>query len=278
MELVFFSKSLQDHNIDALIRRGHDLGVDGYDLCVRPGYAVNPENVAEALPSAAQKLTAEGLSIPLVTGNFDLLTPEHPAARPILAAMDKASVRLLKLGYFRFDPRTQDYWSEVDKARKALTGWQGLAREYGVKVCYHTHSGFYLGNNCAALMLLLQGLDPQYIGAYIDPGHLSLEGAPFSMGVSMVRDYLSIVALKDPLREREAHGDEGSMTHEILQAGEGMVAWSEVFAELVRIGYDGPLSVHAEFKSPDRVAHLAAARREVAYFRRKLDAAFGVAT
>ena len=273
MKLILFSKFLKDHDVEALIRRGHDLGTEGYDLCVRPGYVVNPDNAGEMLPSVVRKLAAAGLAVPMVTGNFDLLTPDHLTAEPILAAMDKADVRLLKLGYFRFDPQAQDYWAEVEKARRAFDGWQKLARKYRVKICYHTHSGFYLGNTCAALMLLLQGSDPQLIGAYVDPGHLALEGEPFSIGVSMVRQYLSIVALKDSLRKRADHGDEGAMTRSFVVAGGGMVPWSEVFAELVRVGYDGPLSVHCEFEITDREAFLTAVRREVAYFRRKRDTA-----
>ena len=276
MDLILFTKSLQDHDIDALIERGHELKVDGYDLAVRPGYAVNPENVHQALPDAARRLRAEGLDVGIVTASTRLTSPEDPTARPILAAMDDADIRLVKLGYFRFDPLSQDYWSEVDEARRALDGWQAMAEGYGVKVCCHTHSGSYLGNNCASLMLLLKGRDPRSIGAFVDTGHLVLEGGPIAMELAMVREYLSIVALKDMLSFRQRREDEGGMGHEVTLAGQGMVAWTEVFAELVRIGYDGPLSAHAEFESPDASTHMAALRREVAYFRHKLSAAQGL--
>ncbi|NLS76837.1 MAG: sugar phosphate isomerase/epimerase [Chloroflexi bacterium] len=274
MKLVLFSKGLQDHDVAALIERGHELGVDGYDLAVRPGYVVSPDNVTEMLPAAVRRLGEAGLVVPLVTASTDLVSPEHPTAKPIIAAMGKAGVPLLKLGYFRFDPRTQDYWEEVDKARRALDGWQELGRAHGVKVCCHTHSGPYLGNNGAALMHLLRGRDPQLIGAYLDPAHLALEGGPFAVELNMARRYLSLVALKDPIRFREDHGDEGGLGREIVEAGQGMVRWSEVLAELARVGYRGPFSVHGEFKAPDQPIYLAACKREVAYFRAKLGAAF----
>ncbi len=76
-KIILFSKSLKDHDVGALIKRGHEVGIDGYDMAVRPDYAVNPDNVADALPDAAKQLKAEGLEIPMITGNFDLLLPDN---------------------------------------------------------------------------------------------------------------------------------------------------------------------------------------------------------
>ena len=104
MSLVLFTKSLSDHGVAQLIERGHTLGVDGYDLCVRSGHPVEPATAAATLVAAVRDLQAAGLAVPMVTGPFDLLRPDHPAAQPIMAAMDAADVRLLKLGYFAFDP------------------------------------------------------------------------------------------------------------------------------------------------------------------------------
>ena len=42
MQVILFSKMFKSHSIEALIETGHDLGIEGYDLAVRPGYAVEP--------------------------------------------------------------------------------------------------------------------------------------------------------------------------------------------------------------------------------------------
>lgn len=52
----------------------------------------------------------------MLTGDSKLLFPDD-TAKLILAAMDKADVRLIKLGYFMFDPLKQNYWQEVDRIR-----------------------------------------------------------------------------------------------------------------------------------------------------------------
>ena len=270
MNLVVFSKSLRERSIPELIALAHEAGFGGYDLCVRPEYPVNPDNVATALPEAARLMRAEGLDVPLVTGNFDLLGPDHPTAEPLLAAMEAAGLPFLKLGYFFFKPEEQDYWPEVDRARRLLEAWEEPARRHGVCICYHTHSDRCLGLNCAALMHLLQGRDPACIGAYLDPAHLVVEGEEWAVGVAMVRPYLRLVALKDVLLKREEKNGHGHELREWVPAGAGMVDWTNVFAELRRVGWDGPLSVHCEFEVPPAEYH-EALLREVRFFREQLD-------
>jgi len=266
MRIVVFSKFFKDKTVEELVETAQKYEFEGYDLCVRPGYPVNPDNASVALSEAVKKMKRAGLAIPMVTGNFDLLAADHPTAKPILAAMDKADVRLLKLGYFNFDPLAQDYWAEVDRIRKIFEGWEKLSRSYNVKICYHTHSNRCMGLNCAALAHLIQGFDPRHIGAYIDPGHMALEGEEFSVGVAMVRKHLSIVAVKDAMIHRADKDGHGAKLNSFVRAGEGLVDWTAVFAELVRIGFDGPLSIHCEFEVPLEQFD-ATFEREVRFFK-----------
>ena len=53
MKLIVFSKSLKDKSLEELIELGQRLEIDGYDLCVRPGYPVNPDNAAEVFQALA---------------------------------------------------------------------------------------------------------------------------------------------------------------------------------------------------------------------------------
>jgi len=267
MKLILFSKMWKDASIGTLIRQAQDWDLDGYDLCVRPGYPINPDNAATALPEAVQAMRGEGLDVPMVTGNFDLLEPEHPTAEPILAAMDRADIRLLKLGYFMFDPRTLDYPAEVRRVRGLLKRWETLGRRYGIKICNHTHSERCMGLNGAGLAALLDDLDPAVMGAYVDPGHLAYEGEALDTALAMVRDFLSIVAVKDVLLERVEKNGHGSIRPLWLPSGQGMVDWTQFFDLLREHAYAGPVSVHCEF-DVDPGHRNAAAREEIAFFRR----------
>ncbi|MCY3022093.1 MAG: sugar phosphate isomerase/epimerase [Planctomycetota bacterium] len=273
MKLVLFTKFLKDKDAAGLVAVAKKHGLDGYDLCVRDGYVVSPQNAGTALPVLVKALAAEGLSVPMVTGPGDLVRPDHPSAEKILAAMRTAGVPLLKLGYVLHDPAT-DYWERVAETRRAFATWEKLGEKHGVRIMYHTHSchdkSYYLGLNCAALMHLLRDFNPQYIGAYIDAGHMTVDGEPFAFGVSMVRQYLAAVALKDVACSREQNGDEGRKHLLWVPAGEGVVAWSQVFAELRRIGFTGPLSVHCEFEAKGPADFQTKMEREIAYFSSKV--------
>ena len=271
MKMVTFSKLYKDKSVDELVEWALENRLDGYDMCIREGFPVNPENVAEALPAAAKTMRAAGLDIPMVTGEGALLQPDDPTAEPILAAMAEAGVPRLKLGYFRFNPTEMDYWEEVDKARAALDGWQDLAGKYGVTIMYHTHSNRCLGLNCSSLMHLLAGFDPACIGAYIDTGHMAVEGEEFAVGLAMVKEYLAAVAFKDAMLWRKGENGHGVPERYFGPAGSGIVNWTQVISELKRVGFDGPISVHCEFKAPEGKLE-EVARQEYDFFRSRLDA------
>ena len=268
MKLIVFSKMLQEKSVAELIDLAQRHGYDGYDLAVRPGHPVNPDNAATALPQAQAQMEQAGLQIGMVTGNFDLLTADHPLAEPLLAAMDSANVRLLKLGYFRFEPQTMDYWEQVENVRRAFAAWEKLASIYNVKICYHTHSHYCMGLNAAALMHLLRDFDPAYLGAYLDPGHFAVDGEPFDFGLAMAREHLSILSVKDVLVERIEKNGHGAAKALWVAAGEGIVDWTAVFGELRRIEYDGFLSIHCEYDIDDEEDWFDTFVREVAFFRK----------
>ncbi len=257
---------LKDKTVDELIGLAQTWLLDGFDLCVRPGYVVNPDNAADELPRAAARCRQAGLDIPMVTGNFDLLEPSHPTAEPLLAAMDRADIRLLKLGYFTFDPEPLDYPAEVRRIRGIFVEWERMARRHRVKICYHTHSERHMGLNAAGLAALLEGFDPACLGAYLDPSHLVVEGEEFATASAMVRRYLSIVAVKDVVLERVPKNGHGSVRPTWVQAGRGMVDWTAVFGVLRSAGFAGPVSVHCELHvAPEQF--MLAAREEARFFR-----------
>jgi sugar phosphate isomerase/epimerase len=261
-----FSKLFKEKGPAELVELARSLGIEGYDLTVRPGHPVNPDNAEEELPRVAALMRQNGLDIPMITGDGGLLEPSHPTALPILRGMAEADVRLLKLGYWHFHPEEGTYAEQADRIRRALGQWQELAQEYGVKICYHTHSGNYMGANCAALLHLLSGFDPQYLGAYIDAAHLVAGGEVFAFGLAMVRPYLSIVALKDILLTRAEKNGHGSVKVNWVPAGEGMVDWTAVFECIHAAGYDGPMSIHCEFEVPE-AEFMDTVKREVAFFK-----------
>jgi len=266
MKLIMFTKLMPHRSIAELAVIGQQWGLDGFDLCVRQGHPVNPD-CPERLLEAAKIFAEHGLTIPMITGEVNLLRPDQPGAAELLAAMDAANVRLLKLGYFPFEPEKMDYAEEMARARAAILSWGEMAQQHNVKICYHTHCNKNLGLNGAALAHLLQGLDPRHFGAFIDPAHLRVEGEDFAMATAMLKPWLSIVSAKDMTIKREEINGHGQASRHLTPAGQGMVNWTQVFEVLRAVNFQGLVTVHAEYAVPKEQFD-EFARQEIAFFRR----------
>ncbi len=265
MRFVMFTKLLKDLDLDRLADEVQALGFDGLDLAVRPGYPVNPENVGAALPAAAKKWAARGMSVGLVTTDFDFLNPAAPGVEPLMGACAEIGCREIKLGYWVY--RGEDYWGRVEEIRKSLAGFERLCARYRVRVSIHTHSGEYYGSNCAGAMHLVQGFDPRCIGVYMDPGHLSLDGEWLPMAFSMVKEHLSLIAVKNFgwFRKEQAGGVE--WTRRVVPLREGLVNWREVLRLARGAGYDGVFSLHSEYEGWTTEEILRQTREDLRYLK-----------
>jgi sugar phosphate isomerase/epimerase len=158
-----------------------------------------------------------------------------------------------------------------------------LGGEYGVQVCYQTHSGPCLGSNCAGLAALLDGLDPRFAGAYPDLGHLALDGEDLAMGLAMIADWLSAIGIKDAYHAPQPPGSEPPFAPRFVPVGQGSVDWRRAIAVLRRVDFKGPLTVHTEYgfdepiirrvgyadRPPDALEEYA--RQDAAYLRRVME-------
>jgi sugar phosphate isomerase/epimerase len=195
----------------------------------------------------------------------------------MMAAMGATGVKLFKLGYQFYHPRSGSYQNAFDQLQRRLFGWQRLAEKHGVAVCYHTHCGMdgfalghHMGCNAAALAHLLQDIDPRLMGAYLDPGNMSLSGESFAFGAHIARNWLMAVGLQDVYVTREANADEGGYRRHWVSAGQGAVPWSNVFDTLREIEFQGLLPIHAEYEHVEIQDIESSLKQEVDYFRRKI--------
>jgi sugar phosphate isomerase/epimerase len=260
---VYWTKSLQALDVPGLIAFCHEVGVAGVDLAVRPGYPVNPDNARSELPKAARAFRQAGLVIGLATFPVNLADPSSALTKPLLEAAGAAGVPAVKIGYF---PYIGDVDAALAEARRKLAAWAKLAAQTGVKVCYHTHSGNYLGNNAAGLRLLLQDLDPRHVGAYLDTGHVAVNGGPIRMELDLVRPWLSLLAIKDMRLERH----QGKWQWQVVPVGDGIVRWEEVGAGLQECSFQGTISVHAEYETRSLAERKELAKRELSVLRKAL--------
>jgi sugar phosphate isomerase/epimerase len=114
--------------------------------------------------------------------------------------------------------------------------------------------------------MLLQDLDPHHVGAFVDTGHLAVNGGPIRMELELLRPWLSLVAIKDMLWEKGKQG----WQHHVVPAGDGIVRWADLALGLKECGFKGTVSLHAEYEVKELAERKKLAARELAFLKERL--------
>ena len=266
MYLVMFSKKLQEFDIPEVGGIISDLGLDGVDLTVRPGGHIQPEEAEERLPLAVETLKSRGLEVPMISTG--ITSADEPWSRGIFSTASKCGIGYLKLGYWHYQGFGKVH-SQLEEVRNWARGLANLASEYGVFAGIHIHSGDYMSATGNMVSRILEGIDGDHIGAYIDPGHMVLEGgrSGWKLGMDLLRDVTKMVAVKDFGWVKDT-GEEKRWNLVHLPLDQGLVPWPEVFSYLGEICFDGPVSLHSEYEKLSTDEIIAQTARDVAYVRK----------
>lgn len=251
MELVMFSKMLKNVGNLSADKAGDyiaDLGFDGVDLTVRPEGHVLPEEATKRLPEAVDILRSKSLAVPMITTSITDAGENH--TEDVFRTASECGVRFLKLGYWRYEG-FGNIRKQIERVQNDnLKGIYTLCKQYSVTAGVHIHSGDFLTANPAVVKMLLQDYDPEHLCAYIDPGHMAVEGglSGWKMGMDLLQEHIRMVAVKDFgwFQEKDETG-EWNWKARILPLSEGLVPWTEVFTYLQKIDFDGPVSFHSEY-------------------------------
>jgi sugar phosphate isomerase/epimerase len=265
-KLCFFTKPLPEMDWRRLSRSVKQLGFDGLDLTVRKGGHVLPERAAEDLPRAAAAAREEGLDVPMIT--TALTSADDPTARPILSTAGQLGIPYFKAGYYLYEHK--DVREELARAGREFRRLVELATGCGVQAGFHNHSE-YIGAALWDAATFIEPLDPKWAGYYFDARHAVAEGGAgaWKTAVHLVKSRLKMVAVKDFSWVKTARGWEDAN----CPLGEGMVDWKPVLGELLRAGFQGPISLHMEYDVPGATTEererniLSATARDLAFLR-----------
>ncbi|MGQ9729973.1 MAG: sugar phosphate isomerase/epimerase family protein [Candidatus Zipacnadales bacterium] len=248
MRFIMFSKMLQNLSIPETADIIAKMGFEGVDLTVREKGHILPENVVAELPTAVETFEQKGLVVGMLTTSITNVT--DPYAEDIFCTAAQCGVTLLKLGYWQY-AGFGTIKAAIEKTRADLKGLEALAQEYGITANIHTHSGHFLTADLAICHLLVEDLDPNAIGIYVDGGHIVLEGGygVWRQGLDLVADRIRLVAAKSMGWFPEPNDNLRAVrwTRKMLPFEKGMTDWKEFFTCLKAIPYDGFVSLHSEY-------------------------------
>ncbi|WP_051248155.1 sugar phosphate isomerase/epimerase family protein [Inquilinus limosus] len=246
-----------------------ELGLQGVELPVRPGYQVTPETVATGLPAAARILAERGLQIRSVAGPIDEAT---------IAACGEAGVPMIRICVavdmaIGFRATVEAYRRQFDALIPAL-------ERYGVAIGIQNHSGLQIGS-AAGVLYLIEPYDPKHVCAVLDMAHCSVAGEPTALAVDILADRLRLANFKSAYQRRiTAPEEEAAYKVHWTTHQHAAYSWRDFVQALRKIGYSGAYCLPAEYSHPSGqgqrmgdevlpflrgdVAHLKGLLREVA--------------
>jgi sugar phosphate isomerase/epimerase len=249
MDIVLFTKLFRGCELQEIATAANDLGVDGIDLLIRPGFQVEP-GAPERIPEAVRYLKSQGLRVPMAT--TDLTDPSRMPTESLLAACAEAGIGLIRLGYWHYDPQ-MGYAAGFETARRQLDELDRLAGQAGVRLAIQLHGGTIHASG-AQTAALLAGHDPSRIGAYPDPGNQTVQDGrdDWRFTFDVLRPWLCCVGVKNggwfpgelaPSGQRRWRSD-------WFGIADGMVPWDDILAYLSESDFDGLLSFHSHYEVP----------------------------
>ena len=223
------------------------LGFSGIELPARPGYQVEPENVARDLPEAVKVLGDFGVRICSVTG---------PTTEEAIAAYGEAGIPILRV---MVPDQPEGFRATEKRAREDFDRMLPLLEKCGVKIGVQNHSGGYICN-AATLLHLIEGYDPKLVGAVLCLGHCALQGASARYALDIVWPHLAMIFLKNPFWKRRNGPDAEFAEWSIhwTTGRHGLQSWPTVADELKKRGYEGVINLNAEYTDEAAVDRLIA--------------------
>jgi len=245
-----FTKPWKTLPLDELAQFVHETGFDGVEFPVRPDFQVEPQNIREGLPAAAETFAKYGVSIYSVAGNTDEAT---------IRACAEAGVPMIRT--MAAIPAEQPYMATVADLQNSYKSLQPLLKETGVKIGVQNHFGRYV-SNAMGLHHLLLPLDAACYCAVLDPSHQALCGCEPEMALDIIWPRLGMANLKSAYWRPEQGPEAEFATWKPYwtDAHHGQASWPRFIAELKRRNYghnhDGIVCLTAEYSDEERVEAL----------------------
>ncbi len=273
--LCIFSKHLQWLSVSEAAKVAADLGFDGIDLTVRRGGHVDPEKVEVELPKAMEAIKKAGVKVPMMV--TDIVDPDDPRAETLLKTASQLGIKYYRTAYLNYNPGT-DVLTDLARYAKQMQRLSALNQKHNIRGAYQNHAGTNVGAAVWDLRILLQDVDPRWLGCQYDIKHAVAEGGmSWVNGLDVLKSHIICLDIKDFVWAESSD----KWYNKEVPLGEGMVDFKTYFSLLKKYNISGPMSVHYEYPlggaelgkkqlSMDRDTVLAAMKRDLQTLRTML--------
>ena len=225
----------------------HDLGFDGIELPVRPGYQVEPENVARDLPIVAKQLVECGVCIYSVAGPVDEAT---------IAACGEVGVPVIRV---MVSVRDNAYLAAIERVKREYDALVPLLDRCGVTIGVQNHCGNFV-TSAVGLREIVAQYDPKHVAAVWDVAHCALDGELPGLALDILWSHLCMVNLKNPVWQRTNGPEAESAEWKVYWTSgrQGLASWPNVAREIQNRDWQGVLCLTAEYSDHSSVDRLIA--------------------
>lgn len=236
-----FSKPLDKYDFAFMCDCLKGAGIEGFDLTVRKGGKVEPNNVESMLPDLAEKASKQNLAIDMMV--TDIVSADDPNTERVIKTASATGIKHYRLGYYEFDFKA-GILESLEKHKTSLKEISKLNKKYNIHGGYQNHAGTRVGGPVWDLYKLLEDLPPEYTGCQYDVRHAMVEGAnSWVIGLRLIYPWIKTLAIKD-FTWLSGPGKPGAVT---VPMGEGMVNWDLFFKTAKELNISGPLTLHIEY-------------------------------
>ena len=245
--VCIFSKHLQWLDFEDVGKFVRDLGLDGVELSVRPGGHVEPDQVETVLPRAVEKITAAGVSVPMMVTRIS--DPDDPATEKVIKTAAGLGIKYYRMAYYSYD-ESRGILEHLDELKGKFARLAELNRKYRIHGAYQNHDGTRVGASLWDIWYLVRDLDPNWMGCQFDIRHAMAEGGrSWVNDLKLLRGHIRSTVAKDFIWARN---DAGTWKSKHVPIGEGMVDFDAFYRLIRELQIPGPITMHVEYPFFDR--------------------------
>lgn len=237
----FFTKPLDHYEPDFIAKTLSLSGVEGFDLTVRPGGIVEPENIEEDLP----KIIEAGMRHNVVTKMIvtSIKDTSERLTNKTLKVASQNGVNHYRLGYYDYDFK-KGILKSLSEVKPQLQRLAQLNSELNIQGGYQNHSGIMVGAPMWDLWQLIHDISPKLISNQFDVRHAVTEGnSSWILSMNLLSKNIGSLAIKDFVWKVS----NGKARVVGTPLGEGIVDFDLYFKTIKELNIIAPITLHIEY-------------------------------